>query len=874
MQRLHLALARVRGFVQRAAPDAEFDEELEAHLAMAVEDKVRRGMPLEEARRSARLELGGLGQLREEARAARGLPSIDRFWLDLKLGARMLRKSWGLTLVGGVAMAITIGLGASIFTIYLTVTTTTLPLPDGERIVAIQQSDASTTETRDSRLTDFARWRETLRSIEEVSAARFVTRDIMTPERGAVRVATAEMTASAFRVALVSPLLGRTLTDDDERDGAAPVVVIDGAMWRTAFSSDPDIIGRRVLVDAEPHTIVGVMPEEFRFPINHWMWVPLHASRAAVDPVLPRAFVFGRLARGFTLDGARAEAITIGMLPDDQPSEGAPPHSVRVVPYAAGLTDGGEAGAWVSGVVLFLVALLLVPPCANIAILIYARTVARREEFAARHALGATRARIVAQIFLEVLVLSSVAAAVGYLLSRQFAFGLFQIVAPGVGSSGVPFWMEFRPSSATLFGVVLLAIVAAAIAGGWPALQATGRWKQVGLNALGQRGSAVRLGTTWTLLLSVQVALSLAAIPSGAQMALGLLRPVLSEGVGTALEELILAQLVPADDLTRLADARSDVIRQLRDSPGVSGAALSSVVPMAEPLATIDVEGLGRARTTVGLNYVDASMFDVFGARFMAGHDSEYGPSSNDVVVNRSFVEDIFDDGEPLGRRVRFSPKDRVHAAGEANRWFQIVGVVDNFPAQNEPPTMYRPLAVPDAHAVLVVRGGPDGGLTASRLREIIARHGSTLRLGVVRSLADVHRERSRPIALLGALMASVLIIVLLFSVAGVHTLMVFTVVQRWREIGLRAGLGAQPRTLVAEIFGRALRPVIAGAVAGAVIALFIDAKIDTAAIGGIQIRGIVPASAVLMCLVGVLALVGPARRALRIDPAVALRDG
>ena len=157
----HTVVARIRDFLSPAAGDADFDQELELHLAMAEEDKVRRGMSPEQARREARVELGGVAQLREAARAARGLPWLETFWLDARLGLRMLRRSWGLTLVGGLAMAVTIGLGASMFTIWDTVTGTTLPLDEGDRVVAIQPVDKAARRVhREAPLPDFMRWRD------------------------------------------------------------------------------------------------------------------------------------------------------------------------------------------------------------------------------------------------------------------------------------------------------------------------------------------------------------------------------------------------------------------------------------------------------------------------------------------------------------------------------------------------------------------------------------------------------------------------------------------------------------------------------------------------------------------------------------------
>ena len=232
----YTVVARIRDFLRPGASDADFDQELELHLAMAEEDKVRRGMSPEQARREARLELGGVAQWREAARAARGLPWLETFWLDGKLGLRMLRRSWGLTLVGGLAMAVTIGLGASMFTIWDTVTGTTLPLDEGDRIVAIQSFDKAAHRVhRESPLPDFRRWRETLKSVEHVSAMRPFVPAVIARDDADDLVSAAEMTASGFQLARLRPLLGRPLIEEDEREGAEPVAVIGYPLWQAGF---------------------------------------------------------------------------------------------------------------------------------------------------------------------------------------------------------------------------------------------------------------------------------------------------------------------------------------------------------------------------------------------------------------------------------------------------------------------------------------------------------------------------------------------------------------------------------------------------------------------------------------------------------------
>src|SRR5262245_49974380 len=784
----HAIVARLRGFLRPTDVDADFEQELETHLAMAVETKVRAGLSPEEARREAHTELGGVAQLREAARDMRGLPWLDGFGLDVKLGLRMLRKSWGLTLVGGLAMAITIGLGASVFTIWQTLTGTALPLDESDRVVAIQRSDAGTTGNRTMPLMDFTRWRDTLRSVTDVSAMRRNERTVITPDGPARLLSVAEMTASGFRVARVQPLLGRPLIEADERDGAELVAVIGQEVWDSGFSSDPSVLGRRLQIDDTFYKVVGVMPAAFAFPVSERIWTPLRTDLAATASAAGEVFVFARLAGDVTIEGSRAEVATVGMLPSDNavdPGDQLPP---RVVAYAAGLFDGPNAGRWLDGVIFFLAALLLLPPCANIAILVYARTVTRQEEFAARHALGASRGRIVVQIFVEVLVLSAASGIVGFLIARQFAAQLSSIVLPGIGPQNLPFWLDFTPSYATVFCVAGLAIVAAAIAGGVPALHATGRWRRAGLNALGNRAATGRLGRTWMALLAIQVAVSLAILPSSIETAWTIFRPDIL-GPGFAVDEFLTAQLSMVGDTSRFSSAEAEVIRRLRASAGVAAITVSSTVLMQEPQPHIEVEGTSQSRDDVSVNYVDDAFFGVFRARFLSGRAFEAGdfaPGQTAVIVNRSFVEEALDASDPLGHRVRYSVRNDRGAVTNPSGWFEIVGVVDDFIANEHMATMYHPLAPGAHHPVsIAMRVGSNASLVTNELRSIAGDLDSNLRVGRLRSLGEIYRQRRSAITTLGAVLVTVMVIVLLFTMAGNYTLMAFTVAQRWREIGL-----------------------------------------------------------------------------------------
>jgi predicted permease len=893
---IHTIIARVRGFLRPGDLEADFDQELAAHLAMAEENKIRQGMTSAEARRAARVELGGLTQLREAGRAVRGLAWVSGFWLDVKLGLRVSRKNWGLTLVGGLAMTVVIFIAAGAFSFFETTMGSRVPLSEGDRIVALMTWDTTANRRRSPSHLDFERWRDVLRSVEDIAAFQTVERSLAVADGPAEPVPIAEMTASGFQLARVPALLGRPLVESDERDAADPVVVIGYDEWRSKFSSDPAVVGTRVRLDNTLHTVVGVMPEDFAFPINHRVWTPLRS----VPSVLarnegPAVFAFGRLAPGVTLAGAQAELTTIGLLASAVP-ERTERLETRVVPYTEGLVaDGSEDLGMLMALTLFLVTLLLVPPCANIAILVYARTVARQEEFAARYALGASRGRIVVQLFVEVLVLAAGAAGVALVLVRA-AGGYVEGI---VRFDRRPFWMDFSDISfTTVLFAAGLAMLAAMIAGVLPALQATGQLMQSGLRSLGSR-SGMRLGMTWSALIVAQVAFALAVLPVAVEWAWGTLRPGIL-GPGFAAEEFLTARLMMDQGTTssteagedqrpfasRFGDRQAELVRQLEAEPGVSAVAVSAAVPGREPWAGIEVDGVTHAVGAASdrqsyvmteFNHVDDVFFDAFDVPLLIGRSFDAGDFAGEqtaVIVNRTFAQHIVGDGSPLGVRVRYV-RTSDGPASESGPWYEIVGVVADLPANTSRRKMYHPLAPGLTHPVsLALRAEPMSARVAGRLRELSTRLDPTLHVDELLPLDEVYREYQRGNNIPAYLLAAVTLSILFLSAAGMYALMSFTVNQRRREIGIRSALGAQPRRLLAGVFKRALGQVATGASIGILAALLLSYYLPIEEMGGWNVPGVLPAAAVLMVVVGLLSAMGPARRGLRVEPTEALREG
>ncbi|MEO1086512.1 MAG: ABC transporter permease, partial [Acidobacteriota bacterium] len=522
-------------------------------------------------------------------------------------------------------------------------------------------------------------------------------------------------------------------------------------VWRHRFAGDPGMVGQTLRLGDDVYTVVGVMPEGFAFPVSHSLWTPLRVD-PNLDPPLPNdgpnSAIFARLVPGASFDGAEAELLALGVVDPTFGEASAEADNLaaasvrpRLVPYAFAFTGNFERGElpWVLRIVLGLLTLLLVPPCANIAILVYARMITRQEEFASRFALGASRGRIVSQIFIEVLVLASLAAGVA-LAMAHYAGERAHLFLETSSGDGFPFWIEFGLSPRTVLFAAALSVLAAGIAGVAPAIKATGRSMQESFRALGS-GTAVRLGRTWTFLVVAQVALTLASLPTAVQMGWGTVREGLL-GPGFAAEEFLTARLEPVGDEAvesvgagieaRLESFESELARALDAEAGVLGVTFVDAIPGDEPWAVVEVEGLElerqglvESRDVVQFNAVDPSFFEVFQVSLLAGRSFEaadFEGESRALIVDQTFATALFGDRNPLGQRVRYArtiDEARLRP-GHIERWFEIVGVVPDIPAHGNHGTVYHPRRPGRASTSSVaIRAGFEPAILAPRLREL-----------------------------------------------------------------------------------------------------------------------------------------------------------
>jgi putative ABC transport system permease protein len=818
-------------------------------------------------------------------RAASRLAQFDAFRLDIKLGLRVLVKFWGLTLFGGLAMAMAITLGASIFELLRVATGTAIPLDDGDRVVMIQPVDAQTQQTRRASVEDFERWRMDLRSVEDVGAFRTMERDLMTANGPAPPVPVAEMSAAGFDLARVAPLRGRFLLPEDERSGASPVLVIGYDAWQSTFGGNADVVGQTVQLDGVFHTVVGVMPEGFGFPLNHQYWMPLQAN------TVERVAVFARLAPGASLEMAQAEVESLGLLDPDAPADAR--LRPRLVPYVVGILGAMPA---ITALVPLILPLLLIPPCVNIAVLVYARTVSRQGELAARTALGATRGRIVGQIFVEVLILSGLAAGLALIATPKVVEFISEATTPG---TRLPFWMNFGLSYTTIGYACALAVVAALIAGAIPALRATGRLTLACLHTLGSLAQP-KLGKLWTTLVLLQVALSMAVLPIGSEIAWTLYGPT-PAGLRFAPGEYLMANLSvdpqSSVDAVRFGEVRAALVRRLQAEPGVTGVTVANGLPSQESQIRVQAEVTGAVSATA-FNRVDLEFFDTFNTRVLTGRGfdaSDFEPESNTAVVNLSFARRVLGHGNPIGRRVRFvaaGADDGTPSTERYGPWLEVVGVVEDFSAEGGRRALYRPLPrIPEAVPVssnvadspapplkLAIHTGPTiPAALPGRLREIVALLDPNLRIDPIGTFDVLWESFWIEDGTIASVIAGLLLGIVSFAVAGVYTLMAFTVVQRRREIAIRSALGATPWRLTTGIFRRVLVPVIVGASLGGLAALFAEYYWSPLLFefreGGRALPWSLPAAEVMLITIGFLVAAGPARRALNIQPVEDLRD-
>ena len=591
----------------------------------------------------------------------------------------------------------------------------------------------------------------------------------------------AEITASAFPLTRVPPLLGRPLQPADEMQGAEPVVVLGYDVWQRQFLHDPAIIGRVVTVGRTARTVVGVMPPRFGFPRDQQAWVPLPVQDAPPREG-PAVQVFGRLADGASWQDAAAELdVVSARFAADQPTTHAQLRT-RVRAFA-GRTPGDPLRLE-DLAIHAIVLLLLGAVSANVATLIFARTAMREPEMVVRHALGASRARVIAQIVTEGLVLALAAAVLGLVVAQTTVRYAWARASQITGDS-LPFWVDLKLEPATIAYALLLALVAAALIGLLPALKATGGSVLRGLQGITSTGGTMKFGGIWSFIVGAQVACTLLFVPA----AVGIYTTsVRNQPTWTAFpteryltfrlrmdtEALAGERGVPDDAQigARRALAYEAFASQLREEPGVTHVAHGDRLPTMSPeWVPVEMEQDGAPPARLHGNYeggfamaaVGAGYHDAFGARIVAGrglHTADAGAPNGPVVVNEAFMRVV--GRNPVGVRIRTLQRRGDGGWGEPGPWHEIVGVVTDLwtvPADwSGAAYIYRAGSTAELDPVVVaVRVAGDAAPLAPRVAALARQVDAGLQLRDIATLQEtVARQRAGGIG--GVVIGSILL--------------------------------------------------------------------------------------------------------------------
>lgn len=878
-------------------------EEFRHHIEMRTEDLVRRGLSRREAARQARLEFGHVETHREHARAARGLRWFDqvRFsWIDVRLGLRMLVKHPWLTLAAVFALAVGIPVGLA--PIHLS-EAVEAPLPEdpGNRVRAIRYWDPETTSAAIPAYQDFEFWSKRLKAFSSLAAFRTSSYNVAAEDGHAAPVPGALVTASAFDILGRPPLAGRTLGIADQVPGAPNVVVIGYDLWTSRFGSDPGVVGRTVRVGAVQHTVVGIMPRGFLFPTREQLWLPLREELAPGSGRGSAVRVFGRLAEDVPPEAAQSELSAVGSPVVAEPSAAGARLQPEVVPFGmsfVGLPRGGLTSLPEFLYFQMLAWALLLVACGNVAMLVFARTATRFRELAVRSALGAGRARIISQMFVETFVLAVLAAVVG-VFSINWVIGRVNL-AVLAGETGLPYWLSLEVTSATLVRALILAVVSATVAGVVPAIKITGKGIQQSIRRAESGRSGIRFGGVTSALVVADIAIAVAAVG----IALGMADRMLDGRVADALagipaEEYLAVEVrMPTDELRgdgaaerrrvaqRLAATQVALVERLRAEPGVKSVAVADALPRMDPRRRpYEVEGTdrpaGRPRRWVPIVQVDVSFFDALSQPILAGRGFDHADleaREAPVVVNNVFVDRVLGGRDPIGRRVRFTtPADAADSP-----WHEIVGVVGhlgvNMVNSQGGEAVYLPAAPGTVNPMqLAIHVGASPEILAPRLRELAAEVDPDVILETPVVLSDVYQgDWYLLMAITGGLLVLVGVLVAL-AVSGIHAMMSFSVSERTREIGIRTALGAPRGALVVAILRRSFLQIGVGALLGMPVAAFVFLQLRDDAGWGSSVLAFSTALALAVGIVVVVALFSclvPTRRVLRVEASEALRAG
>ena len=874
----------LRGLFRRSLGEREMTAELEGHIESRAEDLMRNGLARQEALRRARIEFGGVENFKEECREARGLNLFDSLLQDLRFAFRMLRKSPGFTAVAVLTLALGIGANTAIFSVVYSVLLRPLPYPHPGQLVSMFEAnpEKGVKETGSSYV-DFAEWQRQNRTFSFIAGAQ--RHDLTFTGNGEpAELDTVVVTSDYFSLLGVKPLAGRFFSPEESKKGAAPVVIISENLWRSRFSSDPNIIGRAMILDQRSFTIVGIMPAGFRTPFFNEaqdIWIPL-----ALDPLfggwldrpgghwLP---VIGRVKPGVSPAQAQADMDLVSAnLAKEFPAEDAG-WTVHLNSLQQEIVGNARTPLLI---LLGAVGLVLLIACANIASLLLARATSRGREMALRQALGAERGRIVRQLLTESALLGLLGGVAGILVGYWSIRALIPLLPsqlPQVQNVSLDGWV--------LVFALLLSAAACIGFGLAPALLAAESDVEANLKEGAARsGQGGRRHRARQLLAASEMALALILIV-GAGLFLRSFVSLTSVNPGFHVAHIVKAEV----SLPRFQYASpeqwnafaKELLERVQAQPGLQDSALVIPVPLADGQINLPFSIPGAPPLAPGTpstaDYVSVSpgYFRVMGVPLLRGrifNDLDEATSPRVAIISAALAKVYFPNQDPVGREISISfPPDK----NVVRRIVGIVADVHDVSLHQAPgPMVYVPYAQqPFWGSPVIVKTTQSPSAVAAAVRQVVRSIDPNLPVTEIASMPDVlassvavPRFRTWLLGLFG-------FVALILATVGIFGVISYSVSCRTQEFGVRIALGASGGAIGRMVLRESLLLAAAGLSAGMVAAVAL-AQFLKSQLYGVGATDPLTFVGTVALLLGVALAAGylPARRATRVDPMVALR--
>ena len=797
---------------------------------------------------------------------------------ELRQAIRALAGQPGLALLSIAALGIGIGLPTAMFSLVQASLLRGLPFEEANRIYHLERRRVGEGgEGRGAHARDIVEWRNRQKSFEQLAAYNSGS-VILRGGSSSERYPAAYVTPELFAALRVRAAHGRAFTGDDGRAGGPPVALLGYEVWRDRFAGDRNVVGQAVYVDGNPHTVLGIMPERFRFPDESQVWLPVNVDAgAAANPETQSFGVIGRLRPDVSAQQARAEFAVIGQ----QVASQYPQYNKEIEVAVKRLPERlfGEVASQTMYVMLGAVLLVLLVACINVANLLLVRAVYRVREFAIRAALGAGRARIIRQLFLEAFVLAVLGGALGVVV----ATGASKLMAQGTGGR-LPSWVELRIDPAVLGFALLLTAISAVIAAVLPALKSTRGDLAPTLYDASRGSTGLRVGRVMRGLIIAEIAFSFALVA---------LTGLMVRGVGNVQkvplvfdpERVFTAEVSLPDRYDRSARLQyfEALQRDLASAANARAVALASSVPAARgELFNFTQEGKTYTsqdtRPVTRVVYVTPEFFPLFDARAQSGRlfgPQDHADSEPVVIVNARFAERFLDNKDPLGQRIRF---------GNDETWRTIVGVVPNLwvggldapVTDRNPAGVYLPVAqsAPQSLMIIARTKNPTPLDLSETVRTSAFRLDPDVPVDRVRTMPQVVEDSSWFYGWGASIMGICGLSALLLATIGLFGVVAFSVGRRVREFGIRLAVGATPGNVIRLVLRQSAAQIILGLVLGLALALLLGRGVSSLMFL-VQPNDpvVITAVALLLTSIALFAAYAPARRAARIDPLTALRE-